>query len=751
MYNKIASIILNSGKANGLSDVFIAQPDAAKENAAGKVFVLAEISGRKNDGRKVFDFLISAMNDNYYNDEKILLCGKIEGLKIENIFEAALAKTNKDLGDFLLAEKIKLNPSATNITLGIIYENKLHFSNFGRNRSLLIYRHGENFEIINVEANAAEAESSRHEAENGLKTPQLFSSVISGEIPPASYFVFGSEALPEYLSGKEMVSIITKLPPMTAAEQIKNVLTKINTYIPFLGIIVKNTTGLNPQELREDLEESLSAQSSISSLNYTEEKTEQMLAPAGLINFGQTTKRIKQIWKNLFVKTPSDKKSFRSEKYQPDHEEARAIQTTLDLGQIRSRKQADSFLIKEKMFFKKKGNYFSGFFKKISRNFISLFNPRFWSGLGSSLINWLKGLSGKNRLLFGILGAVLIILIGSIAITSWSHQRQATRDSFNNLVAQIEEKENTIDSHLLYNDEDGARAALMEARAILDSLPQERRSQREDYARLDEKLKVQEEKVQRLVKIEAPTQVNDLSGLGVKTLVFAAGKIYGASNDFIYSLTPNSASSTKNQIANVTSLIQPQFDKKDRLYYQADQKIAQFNIKTKVSSVLNVNSWDAAFNSFKIFNSNLYVLAASQNKIYRFAREANGFGARSDWLKETADLSAASDFFVDGDIYVLNSNGAVTKFFKGKKVDFSAGALSPVMTSANKLIVGTKYIYVFEATSKRLAVLAKQDGHLMNQYLVESLNDIKDIAVNEDGRAAYFLAGEAIYHISLNQ
>ena len=236
MYNKIAPIILNSGKANGFSDVFIAQPDSLKETLAGKIFIIAEISGKKTDGRKILNFLISSLDDNYYNDEKILLRDKIEGLKIENIFEAAIAKTNKNLNEFLASEKIKLNTAATNLTVGVIFENKLYFSSFGKNRALLIYRHGEQYEVINVEANAAEVDTGKETNDKDHATPRqpsFFSSVISGEIPAGSYFVFSSEAMPEYISNRDLISIISKLPPIVAAEQIKNILAKINSFIPF--------------------------------------------------------------------------------------------------------------------------------------------------------------------------------------------------------------------------------------------------------------------------------------------------------------------------------------------------------------------------------------------------------------------------------------------------------------------------------------------------------------------------------------
>ena len=82
MYNKIAQIILNSGKASGASGVFVAQPDSLKESLAGKIFVLGEVGGKKTEGEKIINFIISDLNDNYYNDEKILLRGRIEGLKI---------------------------------------------------------------------------------------------------------------------------------------------------------------------------------------------------------------------------------------------------------------------------------------------------------------------------------------------------------------------------------------------------------------------------------------------------------------------------------------------------------------------------------------------------------------------------------------------------------------------------------------------------------------------------------------------
>ncbi|MFZ4632496.1 MAG: hypothetical protein ACOYL8_04865 [Patescibacteria group bacterium] len=760
MYNKISSIILNSGKANGFSDVFVAQPDSLKESLAGKIFIIADIGGKKSDGLKVFDFLISSLNDNYYNDEKILLRDKIEGLKIENIFEAAISKTNKGLNEFLVIEKIKLNSSASNLTVGVIYENKLYFSSFGKNKALLIYRHGEKYELINVEANASDAHALTESGDKAVfSVPSFFSSVISGEIPSSSYFVFTSEALPEYISSKDLIGIITKLPPIVAAEQIKNILSKINSFIPFLGVIIKNTIGSDNQDIREEPEVNLSAHSSISSLNYTEQKTERMLEPAGLISFSKIFNSFGRLVKNLQAKP----KLITKKVYRPDIEKnnislapvSNDLNSTPDMGKVKSLNiaRADSFLIKEKIFFKKKPNLFGEGFKNLILNIPNFFNPKIFTGLGSNLKNWFVGLNKKNSFLLIALGAVFLIFIVSLGLTNWSKKQEAAKNNYNNLVATIEEKQNAIENYLAYSNEDGAKSALIEARSLLSYLPRESKDQIEDYTRIEEAINSRADKIQKVVKVDAPEKTNDLSGLNVSNIVFADGKIYASGAQTVYEITPNSSASNRFVIAGVNSLTNPQFDKKSLIYYWDANKIIKFDLKTSQSTLINVSSELAseANNSFKIFGGNLYVLAKSKNQIYRSALDKNTYNTKTDWLKENVDLSNASDIFIDGNVYVLNKSVEVLKLYKGQKATYSATALSPIVSSASKLIIGSKYIYVFDASSKRLAVLALVDGHLMNQYQLNSLETLKDFAIDESSKTAYFLDGEMVYKITLNQ
>ncbi len=756
MYNKIASIILNSAKANGLSDVFVAQPDSLIENLAGKIFVLAEIGGKRLEARKIFDFLISALDDNYYNDEKILFCDKIEGLKIENIFEAAIAKTNKDFIDFLASEKIKLNPAVSNISLGVIYENNLHFSTFGRNRALLLYSHNDEYEIINVETNATEIPRESDSSEVST-SPKLFSSVISGKIPLNSYFIFTNETLPEYLSGREMLKIVTSLSPMAAAEQIKNVLTRINTYVPFLGIIIKNTTGIfdqNIQDIKEEPEEISSAHNSISSLNYTEAKTEQMLSPAGLINISKLFKRIKKIFSNWSV-VPTNFNNLNKKYIKSSNKNTNSsTEPVLNLGKVKSLNLArsDSFLIKEKIFFKKKSGWVSIGFHKVIVVIAGFFNPQAWFNLAKHIKSWAQGLNTKNRWLFIILAAVVVVFIASLFLTSWNHQRQIAQTQFNNLVVNIQNNEDSIDTHMLYNDEVGAKRIFLQTQTLLSSLPQNNKAQRIIYKNLSLKLQANRDRIEKIIRLKSATKINDLTGLNINNLVYARGKIYGASGSTIYRFTPGSSAYTKLTISGTNNLSNPVFYGPNLLYYWDNNKLFSYNVETghtNLSSIADLNPADGV-TSFKMFYGNLYLLVDADNQIYRYLA-INKFKIKSSWFKEKLDLSQSSDLYIDGYIYVLQKDGQVLKFFKGRPMEYASRPITPIMVNANQLIVGNKNIYIFEASSKRLVVLARSDGHLLDQYQLDFLNSPKNFSVDEKDKIAYILADNGIYKISLQQ
>ena len=757
MHYKIASLILNSAKASGLSDVFVSQPDSLKESLAGKIFILAEINAKKNEGRKIFDFLVLALTDNYYNDEKILFRDKIEGLKLENIFEAAVAKTNKHFLDFLSAEKIRINHETSSITLGVVHENKLIFSNFGRNRALLVYRQPDKYELINVEASATE-EPSDQEGESISKT-RLFSSVINGEIPAASYFIFTNEALPEYLSGPEMINIITKLPPMTAAEQIKNILSKINNYIPFLGIIIKNTAGLasvSGEKAGENEEEFSSAHSSISSLNYTEQKTEQMLSPAGLINFSKIINKVKSLVSALLIPAPTPvSKSILHKKKSEDKD----IQLGADnLGKINSLNsdlqnlRQDSFMIKDKMFFKKKKSHIGYAIHRLTKGFINWLDPRRWPIIIKAAKSWLKSFSKKNKFLFTTLTGMIILFICSTYYLSWRNNQAALEEQFRNQLATLETLEAQIDSYLLYNDQIAANRTMSEVTETLKALPQATEEQKQSYDRLVANFQEKQNKIFKIKKVDNPFLVSNLDGTNIQNLALASGKLYAAASDTVYEIVPGSTSTPKTVVSDAENLSRP-YAEGNLIYFWDNNRVIQFNASSKSIVTRSFNqAQNSELTGFKVYsaNNNLYSINKNNNQIFKFSSNGGNFGAKTDWLNEETDLSLASDLVVDGDIYILNSNGQVLKFRLNKSLKYDSLPITPELSSADQLIAGQEKLYFLDRQAKRLVTLNKSDGSLVQQYEISSLSDLKSFAIDESSQKAYILDNQAIYQINLN-
>jgi len=744
MQYKISSLILNAGKhQTGSREVFVSQPDAIKENIAGKLFFLAEIDGKKSDTKKVIDFVISNLEDFYYNDEKLFLQDKIEGLTLDNIFEAALAKLNKALLDFLAADRIKLKPEDTNFSLGVIFEDKLLFSNFGRNKSFLIFKRQDDFELINVESSAADSENSSED--NAPSTPKFFASVISGEIPPSAYFIFCNEALPEYLSNKDLINIITKLPPIVASEQIKSTLSKLNSYVPFLGIIIKNTLGSSDHELKEDMveEDYQSAHHSISHLNYTEKRTEQMLAPAGLFNF----KKFSKIWKKV------------NNKVGPNIN-LKAMASTKSLPSLNKQKTISAAkMIKEKISFGRSHSRLKSTLSAIGATLINLFNPKFWRNSVGKINTWLKSLNARNRLMIIFLSLAFIVLVVSVIISSINNRKQAEEALFNEEIAALEEKKSMIDSYLLYNNEEGAKTLIGESIIALNELPVKSNAQINLRDSLLRSIEKQRDQVQKLTKVENPEMIGNFKEYNpvaeTRNLIVFDNKAYAAdpAGKAIYSL--DLTSKEKDSIllsGDIQSLDKPvSFD--NNLYYLNNNSLDKVDPKTGKNSAISLSGIAdddniTAFQFYDISGKPLYLLMPDVDQIYKLTSQGSSYGAKTAWMKDGSPLSNAIDLAVSSDIYVLDDSGKMDKYKRGVKQDFALTAVDPALSSASLFKLIDSKLVIFDKSSKRLLIF-NVDGNLIHQYQLPSLNNIKDFSFSADFKTAYILNDDAIYQFKL--
>ncbi len=754
MNYKIAQFILTPPqRGQSTLEIYVAQPDAVKEALAGKLFALIEIESNKAACLKLINFLINTLNYHYYQNEKMILRERVSTVKIEHIFESALAKTNKKLAEFLQAEKIKLNLNTLNLTIGVIHNDGLNFANLGKNKALLIYKNkiGETAKYrladITEQTGAAEAKKSS-------SSVKLFSNVIGGALPRGGYFIFASETFSEYLSAKQIIDITTTLPPAGAAEHIKNTLGKINAFVPFLGIIIKNNTGLEVLDAAIS-QPAASTKASIDNLVVTEEKTEKLLTPSGLINAKKWTSWFDNLLGRLTLK--------------PDGKTSRT-----------------AFLLKDKIFTKKKPAWlsFNKIFKALKNLFIYLIGlafyffkiitdkkalAEFWRNLilkiknaifkaktlGLKSLFWYKRLSRINKILFSALVICIIIFSFSLSWQGMKNKSLAEREILAGLITAIEQKQNQIDASLLYNNETGASKLLTEVKELLKQLPKNNQTQIDQYSALAAKHQVQIEKISKVIRLNPVELANFLNlnpSANPKNIILAKEKIYAAdiAQSSIYSvdLANKITTAINTGKPGLSRLDFPSLDKNNNIYYLGTNTVEILDLKSLKLSSLEIGFSGDLKNAIdlKQYNNRFYLADADAGQIYRFTRNGNKLASPTAWFNNKEDLNNAVGIDIDGNIYLSKSSGEVLKYGKGERLDLALTAVEPILDQASRIIVSPEenYIYILDPANKRLVVFDKE-GKFNCQYTGDKLDNLKDFQIDEANKKIYFLNNAAVY------
>jgi hypothetical protein len=761
MYYKIASILLNNEQKAGVaSDIFIAQPDNQKEALVGKLFVMAEIQTSDSDSAMILEFLIKNINFNYYQNEKVILKERIETISIESIFESALTKTNKDLAEFITQEKLKISPYAFNVSICVLFKSEIYFSGAGKNKTLLIYKEKTSLKLKEREDDE-ELEQIEYKISDvgdapeteALNINKLFSNVVSGKIPVGGYFLVINEALSEYLSNKQLIRIITKLSPAGAAEQIRNLLEQINSYVSFLGIIIKNTvaTSMSGEELKSQLEEEIKIDDYKPEITRTEEKTEEIMTPAGVVNLKKWTKAI-------------------TDKMKPVQMPAAPKETKPSRGM---------FLLKEKIFFKKRGGIISpektkDFFKKLGKLIGAIFGfiinifhresdnePYAAEPAPKTEEKTPTVISGKKIKI--ILVIALICLAGffiNLSVTNQRNKDNAKLRDFNSLISSISGNQDKIDADFVYGNKTDAKQLYDLNKDLLASIPATEVSKRQTVQALFDREKAELLKIQNINNISGLTKIADFSNLTatadpqnlllVNTIAYANDN----KNNAIFKIDVKQNIVTAHYSTSTATsgpITLPTAGQDSNVFYLSGNNILQLD-KTDQTSIIKIAlpSTPENISGLQGYSDKIYILDKTLNQIFRYTRSSNSFVNQYKWLSQETNLASSTGLFIDdnGNLFILYNNGRVEKYLKGKKQDLTLESVDPAITSASRLIATADYFYILEPAAKRL-VIWNNKGVYLAQYIFTDLNNVKDFAVNDKDKQIYILAGSAVYQMAI--
>lgn len=206
---------------------------------------------------------------------------------------------------------------------------------------------------------------------------------------------------------------------------------------------------------------------------------------------------------------------------------------------------------------------------------------------------------------------------------------------------------------------------------------------------------------------------------------------------------------------NETVIAATVYDDEDSiLFYTKSGKVMEF----KDNRVTFVDTADGAFKrgvAVEAYSNKFYILDPEENQIWRYTRRRENFDSPEGY-NINAELQNGVDIAIDGNIYILNSDGFITKLFSGNREDFPiAKQPTDPLESPTKIYTELDMgaIYVLEPAKHRVLVYFKDDrtgGATYNRQLVfDDIGEIRDMWVDKDTNNLYLLDETKVYEVAL--
>jgi len=195
-------------------------------------------------------------------------------------------------------------------------------------------------------------------------------------------------------------------------------------------------------------------------------------------------------------------------------------------------------------------------------------------------------------------------------------------------------------------------------------------------------------------------------------------------------------------------------DKDSLMFYTKSGKVIEY----ADNRMTFVDSADGTFHKgvdVKGYSNKLYVLDPEGNQIWRYTRRRDKFDAAESY-NVNGDIKNGLSLAIDGNVYVLNKDGFITKLFSGNTEPFPIKK-QPVKAMAQPTKIYTELempnIYVLEPAERRVLVFSKDDktggATYLQQYVFDDLPDLRDLFVDKETNRLYVLDATKVYQVNL--
>ncbi|MDD5342028.1 MAG: hypothetical protein PHI73_01715 [Patescibacteria group bacterium] len=750
-------LLHNPQSSNEEISLLVSHPSPQELQSLGRLFMLLKLSPANEQTKKIIGTI--------EQEGKLFYYQQLES-NVELAFETTLKKINELLSNYLEHVSAEwLNDF--NAIIGVIRGSDMYFAQVGNFQAFLIHR----MRVVNI------LEKTKG-AETRINPLKIFSQTISGQLNPDDALVFCTSTVLDYLSLERLRTIIQSSPTSQAALTLENLLMSNSDTSGFAALLIKlvpETIAVPSLARTSQPGYSRGApQESMEQLRSRESSTTELLAPSSALFFKNLFRRagdrIGKISENIGLKPkisqrhrPTEVQYYAPvrESYKQSRRPRYSSRFVYVLGRILTGLQLTANFLKR---------MFLGLFGVISgrKNITQKLQhlPTNASTSVSKQIVFFQKLTRRRKVLLLVFVLIIFIFAQSVIIINRNKETKKQLATYQDSLNQATTKEQDAEAAMLYGDENNTRTLLKQATDLIASIPEKEREHRyqAEIAGLMTKIDSLALKTKHINTIAEPTLLADLATAGTEV---AAGGLAGIFGSDIVAYSTNKselyqvnvdekkpASIAFTEAKDQTVRFSAPLSNNTALLYLSNDTLLQYKSTDDSFTALTIDfeNQDRTLAGMASYLDRIYTLDTKNNQIFRHQKSGNQYQKGASWLTQAeADVKNGVDLAIDGSVFVLRSDGQLTKFVQGATdTSFSLNAIDPAISSPTKLWldVDTTYLYILEPSQKRLLVFTKT-GKLKNQYASNAFDNLLDMAINEKDKKAYLLNGTKIFGVDL--
>ncbi len=703
-FNSIEHRTIKRHPSSGFLEIY----ELKNKNKPDKTLILlAEIEVSDKDNEKIIINLKNVLENEFFNSP---------AKNDEFAFESALDKANGEIKEILLS-KPKNWLSKINITSIAVCLNDLYIASVGNAHAFLVH----NQKIVDV-----------IKPKQTISSPnpvKLFTNIIIGRLSTGNAIIVVNESVLDYLSEDRIRKCGNENDAKCAVEKISELLLRAPENKQF-GILTikreqqKEYSRITDEKLENAKNEKLETLSDI-----YQEKT--------------------NLDSEVFIRNKKTKISVIMAKIKPYAQEVigfilSCVLATLEWTQSIFKKippLAMKLWILTRVVWKNnqaRSYHFYKIKKYLSETARNATNIK----LGK------RGLAG-----FGIFLIALSLII-SLTIKTKINQKHAQEAEIQNKIEQINQKINEAEAALIYDNKAGALALLSDAERIIQNISEpdsENIGELEKISSKIQDLKNKSENKKIISNLEpyitispSPLSYNEagIANMGSKILFFDGLGEKISIIDEEKGLLP--AIPIQN-IESFSYLLG--YSEQTAVAFKKDYLII---IDTKKETLTKQSFAFDPYDGKKYssYLNNLYTFDADKNQIIKYSGSGTAFSTGQNWLTQDYELATVKDISVDGYVYLIDSQGSIHVFLRGK---FSKRIPWPANTPPGGLIKfwtsdSCENFYVLDSENKRIVIISKS-GKLSGQIEAEEFKNATSMAVGAREKYIYVMSREKIYKI----